>query len=436
MKIKSFIGWSVLLFISLLPAVIWYFFRENTYGLTSYADLTHAIGQLSGLIGMTMFALTFVLATRFKFIEDTFGGLDKVYIVHSIMGGVSFVLILIHPLFLVLKFVPQNINLAATYLLPTPLHISINLGIIAFISMILLLSVTFYFKIKYNIWKMSHKFLGFVFIFACLHIFLIRDELARDNIFTGYYIYVAIVSLIGISAFIFTLLVSSLKLREVIYKIDLIERNKNGLHSLVMTPVYKPLKYNAGQFIFLKIYNRNIPKESHPFSIASKSNDEKIRIVIKELGDFTSRLDNLKIGDRVGIEGPYGRFNKQTESDKIWIAAGIGITPFLGMAEDLKKDMKSKVDLYYTVKSKEDFVLINRLKSIEANTNGKFRVIPWISNEAGRLSVDSIKEISKSFSKKEISLCGPTEFKNAMKIGLKKFKVPDDKIFEEEFNFK
>lgn len=435
MKIKAFIGWFILFFISLLPAFIWYFFRENTYGLTSYADATHAIGQLSGLIGMTMFALTFVLATRFKFIEDTFGGLDKVYIVHSIMGGVSFVLILIHPLFLVLKFIPSNMYLAAVYLLPSA-HISINIGIIAFISMILLLSITFYFKIKYNIWKMSHKFLGFVFIFACLHIFLVRDELARDNIFSGYYIYVAIVSVIGVSSFIFTLLVSSLKLREVIYKIDSIERNRNGLHSLVMSPVYKSIRYNAGQFIFLKVYNKNISKESHPFSIASKSNDDKLRIVVKELGDFTSKLERLKIGDRVGIEGPYGRFNKQSESDQIWIAAGIGVTPFLGMAQDLKKDIKHKVDLYYTVKSKEDFVSINQLKAIESKTDGNFRVIPWISNEAGRLTIEQIKEISRSFSKKEIYLCGPTEFKNSIKLGLKLFKVSDDKIFEEEFNFK
>ena len=52
----------------------------------------------------------------------------------------------------------------------------------------------------------------------------------------------------------------------------------------------------------------------------------------KVLGDYTDHLnDKLKAGDAAIVEGAYGHFSSNyiKESDLIWIAGGIGITPFL-----------------------------------------------------------------------------------------------------------
>lgn len=436
MRAKTAAGWSALLIISLMPALLLFLLSPVPKDISTYGNLTHVLGQLTGLIGMTMLALTFILSTRISFIEDIFGGLDKVYVVHSILGGSAFILLLFHPILLVLNFIPSNLNLAAAYLLPSSSW-SVNFGIIALLGMIVLLVITFYTKIKYQDWKLSHNFLGLIFIFAVLHTFLVRGDVSRDSIFYGYNAYAAIVSLIGLLSFSYSLFLRNQIIKRALYTVDSINVLNGTVHDITLIPEYKPLQYNSGQFVFLRFYNEQLGREDHPFSIASRSNDPQMRIIIKNLGDYTSRLGALKKGDIVSLEGPYGRFNnKRTGSDQVWIAAGIGVTPFLGMAEDIHHDtMKNKVDLYYSARYADDLMFMDYLKSAE-KSNRNFRVITWLSSEKGRLTVDDIKKRSGGLAKKEFYLCGSKEFKDSISTALIESGVPKSRIFAEEFSFR
>jgi predicted ferric reductase len=426
------LGWGILLILSLAPIFLLFYFGPNI-NLSDYAELTHKLGQLAALIGMTMFALTFILSMRIKFIEDLFGGLDKVYVAHGMLGGTALILLVFHPILLVLKFVPSNMKLAASYILPSN-YWSTNLGIMALLGLILLIFITLYTSIKYHKWKVSHKFLGLVFILAVLHIFLVRNSGARDYIFTGYYIYATIVSLIGILGLSYTLFLKKAIVREAIYIIRSINKEKEA-YEFTLIPEKNPIAYKSGQFIFVRFYNENLSKEQHPFSIASKSNDNKIKIFVKNLGDFTSNMHHVKVGDKVAIEGPYGRFNNKTNSDQIWIAGGIGITPFIGMVEDLKeKKTNNKVDLFYSVKTKEDFVSLDNIKEVE-KINPHFHVFPWITSEKGHLTLKGIIENSE-LDRKDFYICGPQGFKNSIKDSLIESGVSENKIHMEDFSFK
>ncbi len=433
-KLKTKLGWSILIIISFIPTLLLFLLGPKTHYFFSYPVFTQKLGQIFALTAIMMFAITFILSTRIKFIEDLFGGLDKVYVVHSILGGTALILILFHPIFLVLKFIPTDVTQAAEYLLPSA-YWSVNFGIIAILGLIGLIYITVYTRIRYHNWKISHKFLGLVFIFAVLHMFMVRDDAARDFIFSGYYTFATIVSVIGLSGFSYTLFLKKRILQEAVYIIEEIEK-KNSVYEITFVPERKPLKYKSGQFIYVRFYNKRLSKEQHPFSIASKSNDTRIKIVVKNLGDFTSGLHTLKEGDKVLIEGPYGRFNHKWEDDanQIWIAGGIGITPFLGMAENLPQDMKSKIDLYYTVSHEEDFIGLKTLKSIEEN-NPNFRVFPWITKEKGRLNLNDIQENSGDLKSKEFYMCGPEALKDSIKNQLVKEGIKD-KIYEEVFNFR
>lgn len=384
----------------------------NSPPLDNYDNITFAIGQTAGLMGMTLFAISFILSSRLRFVERIFGGLDKVYKVHSLIGATAFVLILIHPIFLLLKYIPDSIRLAAIYLIPGNLF-SVNFGIFALAGMIVLLVFTLYMKMKYNRWKFSHKFMSLFFILASLHIFLVRGTVSRDNIFPGYYVYATIVVAIGLIGILYGMLLRP-KAAYVVESVD----QSNNCFDLTLKPVRKPIKYNAGQFAFLTI--PSITNESHPYSIASPSNSPNLRFVIKMLGDYTSRLDKVKVGDRVFVEGPYGNFNRKSNAEQVWIAGGIGITPFLGMMQETTAQVK----LYYTVKTDKELIALNPNKNV--------RVFEWNSNERGRLTLENIQ-----FGKNtEFYLCGPVEMKNAFRNGLISAGVPARKIFDEEFNFK
>jgi predicted ferric reductase len=428
MKTKTVLAWAGIFLVGILPAILLFLF-----GPGDYSSVTHTLGQVSGLMGMTFFALTFILSTRARRIEDLFDGLDKVYPVHAVLGAVSLILLLLHPIFLVMKFIPGNMKLAATYLLPGGL-ISVDFGIFALFGMILLLMVTFYSKMKYNRWKFSHEFLGFLFLLAVLHVFLVRNTVARDYIFEGYYVYAAVVSIIGLGCFFYSLLRNKLFGKKYI-----IERFKdlNGCFEIILKPLGQGIRFRAGQFIFVKFQNRIVGKESHPFSIASPSGNGNIRIIVKNLGDFTSQLEKLKEGNKLTVEGPYGRFHNIACREEIWVAGGIGITPFLGLAEDFRKDKNGQnghVDLYYSVKSKNEFVHLEELQDI-ARSNKNFRVFPWVSDEKGYLNLNEISKTS-SLKNKEYYLCGPVSLKVAITNALLIKNVSSDRVHDERFAFK
>ncbi len=425
MKLKLVLAWTGIFIIAIIPILLLLFL-----GPGDYSSITHTLGQISGLVGMTLFALSFIFSTRAKWIENLFGGLDKVYPVHAIIGASSLVLLLAHPLLLVAKFITTNMALAAKYLLPGGL-ISVDLGIFALYGMIILLAITIYGKIKYNYWKFSHEFLGLLFILAILHIFLVRTTVARDYIFKGYYAYAIIVSIIGLGAFLYSLLRKKLFAKK--YKVSKVINYKNCFE-ISLEPVNKGIKFKSGQFVFVTFYNKSLPRESHPFSIAAPSGKGNVRIIAKNLGDFTGLLGKLNLGDAVRVEGPYGRFHQKGFGNEVWVAGGIGITPFLGLAQDLKNHSSGNIDLYYSVRSKDEFVCLDDLHEL-AHSNKKFRLFTWISNEQGYLSVEDIEKHTPLKGNK-FYLCGPDSLKIAIRKSLIKNNIPADDIHDERFAFK
>lgn len=436
MKIKTVLGWIVLLSLSFIPIVLFFLLGPGTSEMHDYASTTHSLGEILGLVGMTMFALTFILSTRISWIEDVFGGLDKVYIVHGILGGTALIFVLFHPIFLVLKFIPEQISQAAIYLLPSSTW-SVNFGIIALLGMILLIFITLFSKMKYHRWKFTHEFLGLMFFFAVLHVFTVRGTASQDNIFDGYYFYAFNVSFIGLFGFCYSLFIKNRLFKNAVYRISSIAKNKDSF-IIEMTPEHKPIMYRSGQFIFVRFYNEKLSRESHPFSIASKSNNFTLRIVVRKLGDFTENLGFLKMGDKVSVEGPYGRFNykKSPGKNQVWIAGGIGIVPFLGMAEDLENDLelRGSVKLFYSVKEDSDLVGNNLLSYIASKTS-KFKYVPWNSGKQGRLTADIVYD-SGNAAGVEFFLCGPPGFKEGIINGLLEKGIRKDRIHEEAFDFR
>jgi len=441
---SAFWGILIVVVLSLIPVFLLFAYGPNSHNLLSYSEITHKLGQIAALVGVTLFALSFVLSTRIKIIEEAFGGLDKVYMMHGVIGSIALVLLLFHPILLVLKFMPANFNLAAMYLLPGTFW-SVNFGIIALLGLAVLIGVTLYSKMKYNEWKFSHEFLGAVFIIAVLHIFLVRNDAARDYIFKGYYVFTAIVAFIGIASFTYSLLLRWKAAKHKVYRITNI-KNFGDVYGFTFSPEKDALKYKSGQFVFLTFFNRKISREPHPFSIASTSDNPELKVYIKRLGDFTNELENVKIGDKVSIEGPYGKFSyipsgtdkNDTDSnsmDQIWIAGGIGITPFIGMVQDLDKAMENKVTLYYAVNTEKELIEPELFKSIEKN-NKNFKIITWIRDKNGFLDAKIIKEHSGSLQNKEFYLCGPPGMKNALTQGLNDAGVEKKRIIMEDFAFR
>ena len=97
--------------------------------------------------------------------------------------------------------------------------------------------------------------------------------------------------------------------------------------------------------------------QRHPFSISGAPDGEDIRITVKALGDHTAKLpDVVQPGMPAVVSGPYGRFDRRMGTARqVWIAGGVGITPFLSWLRSLDDELAETVDFFVTSAGRSPF---------------------------------------------------------------------------------
>lgn len=425
-----YMGMNIIIILSLIPVVIWGFMAPLADRFADINSTTTSLGQILGLVGMALFAINLILAGRFKWLDKHFKGLDKVYVNHSKIGAIAFSMLLFHPLMLVVKYLAISTNAAALFFVPF-VNMPITWGILSLFLMIVLLSITFYFKWKYHIWKMSHKFMTLAFFLGVIHTFMISSDVSV-NMFLRYYILgLALFALIVITRkFVY----EKFTLGRYKYKVKNISQLNKDILEIEMEALDEKMVYTSGQFSFFEFLGGGVSPESHPFSISSSSNDNNLKITVKNLGDYTSELNNLNQNDGVIIDGPYGNFSYKnvTNKNQVWIAGGIGITPFYSMAQVLEEGYN--VDLYYSVKEADEAVYVKELEDIAAkNPNFKFNL--WCANERGYISGDLIAKSSGDIKNKDLFFCGPPMLMENLKNQFVTIGVGIKGIHYENFSF-
>lgn len=211
----------------------------------------------------------------------------------------------------------------------------------------------------------------------------------------------------------------------------------------------KQLPYRAGQYVFVWFKNSAIPRERHPFSIASApiAGDKALTVIAKQLGDYTGKLHLLQVGDEAAIEGPYGHFfNLEAERGNnplVLVAGGIGVTPLLSIAqEQLASDPGRPIHFVWGVATRKDAFYVERLQGWERD-HPTFTFNLILSKEDhpdhahGRIDSVFLERIALKplYARAEFFICGPSEMMGAIKAILTEGGVEPSRIHIERFSF-
>ena len=435
----KFLGVTVIVILTLIPVFIWIFMSPLSFRFSNPSSTFRSLGQITGLLGMTLLSISFILSARFVFLDKLFSGLNRVYVKHHTIGSVAFCLLLFHPIFLFIEYL--QISLKSAFLFILPGDIFVDLGKVALIIFIILIAFTFYFKFKYQNWKNTHKFLGIVLILGIIHMLFVPSDISGNFVLACYMSGIAI---LGVISYFYRTILGIYKATEYEYKLEKVIKKNDNVAELIFSPLREKIKFLPGQFVFLRFNlppnaaNREILSESHPFSIASCNGDHNLSLGVKALGDFTSIIYLLKPGALCKIEGPFGAFSflKAPSKRQIWIAGGIGITPFLSMAREINfakiyKDYK--IDLYYSARNNGEMAFLEEFRRISEN-NANFKFYPHFSENDGRLSADYISQNSENIKNADIFLCGSDPFMKNLRNQFKKLDFNNNKIYSEEFS--
>jgi len=442
--LKNNFGINLIIILAVIPFFIWFFMLPITDRFLSFPTILRSLGQITGLLGMTLLSINFILAARFKFLDKLFNGLNRVYIKHHLVGAIAFCLLLFHPTFLIIQYLFFSLKASFNFIFSFQ-DLAIIFGELALLVFIVLMVITFYLNFKYQNWKNTHKYLGLVLFIGLGHMLLIPSDIS-NNLFLRYYL--IILTILGIYSYLYRTIFSVYEKGEYQYKLKEVIKINDNIFELKLTPLAKKIKFSPGQFVFLRFKHstqtgnpEDILVESHPFSITSVPSNEELSLGIKILGDYTSMVYLLKPGVFCLIEGPFGTFSYLRAKTKrqIWIGGGIGITPFLSMARQIKASGTDtsgyKIDLYYTVKNNSEAAFGEEFEKIaEQNINFKFH--QHFSEKEGYISANFISQNSQNLKDAEIFLCGPLGFMQSLRKQFIKLGFINKKIHSEEFSIK
>lgn len=193
------------------------------------------------------------------------------------------------------------------------------------------------------------------------------------------------------------------------------------------------LIFIPGQFVLVS----NFGYGEAPFGIASSpANGSYLDVVIRNVGELTNSLHNLKVGDEIFVRGPYGngfplKFMKG--NDVIMVTGGCGLPPIASLIEYIIKNRNNfrRVYLIYGARTPNDLLMKSKLeewkKSIEIlltvdQPDEKWKgYVGMVSDLIDDIKVDAVNTVA--------AMCGPGPMMNALEKILRPLGVSDRRIF-------
>ncbi len=423
-------GWLLTVVIALTPVAIWLFTQSTDWSTSKL--IFENLGKLAGLAGLSLFAWNVILSARLKLYDKLFLGLDNTYRAHHIIGCIAFILLLIHPMMLVMRYLIVSPISAYEFIKPNLASPYKILGTLTLSAMMLIMFLVLYVNVRYNRFIMLQRILGALLFLGGIHALFVGGS--DINSLVGLQIYIIGLLLLAAGVYIYRSIFHKGFHKFYDYKLDL-ATPKGDVTELCLSADGDSIIPLPGQFAFVKFNTPGKLGESHPFTISAPPQANKLRFSIKNLGDYSADVAKLQPGTTAKIDGPYGTFsNVIIKKDRqVWIAGGIGITPFLAMAGALSGDQQ--VDLFYSTRTKGEAVYTAELQSL-VRGKANLRLHLFTTEDQGFLTADYIFKASQNINNAAFLVCGPPGMMKAIRKQLKSKGVAGHNIHTEEFGLK
>jgi predicted ferric reductase len=415
-------------------------------GLSEAAPLDRweAFGAGLGLAALVAMVVQFVTSGRFRRVSGRMG-IDRVMAFHKFAAWWVLLALILHPLAYVLPTFLDDPARGAQRLLAYHLLPAYRSGVVALVALILLV-VTGMMRdrLRYEIWRGGHVILALVALGGGLHHATSAGRLSALGPLHLFWwgagaVAVAVIAVLYGWRWIRLhrqpwRLAGIAKLADRIWELD-----------LEPAPETAPLPYRAGQFVWMTVGARRFPLFDHPFSIADSPERSGMRLIIKEVGDFTRTLGSLPLGTPIGLDGAYGTFTLQRHPGEavVLIAGGVGIAPVISLLRDmvLRRDPRP-VRLAYAVGTPANFACLAELEAAKVELDLHLMLVSesrddgW-AGEVGYLDRSRLTGLLQGLdpSRSVALICGPGPMVTAVSDMLLDLGMPMCNVVYERFDY-
>ncbi|WP_084285725.1 ferredoxin reductase family protein [Solirubrobacter soli] len=228
------------------------------------------------------------------------------------------------------------------------------------------------------------------------------------------------------------------------YLVQAITPERGDALTLELRPEqHRGVRFAPGQFARLRHASYAI--DDHPFSLSSSAGTSACpQFTVKALGDFSKAVRDLRVGDRILLDGPHGEpvHDAPPVRGRLLIAAGIGITPALSVIRTAAEQGDARpLLLLYGSRRQADVTFWDELRELQRRLPS-LRVVHVLSRptqgwigERGRLSETVLRRHAPTdVSDWSALLCGPPSMVDELSEAVRRLGVPPSSIQAEGFS--
>ena len=406
-------------------------------GLSGPGALLTDLGRWAGLLGTYAALLSLLLVARVPVIERSVG-LDRLMGWHRKLGPVALLLIAAHVVLITsgyaavdaVSYLSESWSLVATYPWVLPAAVAFVLMVLGGVTSWRVARC----RMRYETWWVTHLYFYLAIALAYAHQIGLGQQFVTHPwarwIWIAFYV-VTVGALVAfrIGAPLARSLRHGLRVHSVVRESpDTISIWISGRH-------LDRLNVRGGQFFGWRFLTRSGWWQSHPYSLSAGPDPRFLRITVKDLGDHSRSLRQLRPGTRIFAEGPYGIFTADARhGDRVvLVAGGVGITPIRAVLDDLPEH--TSVDLLFRAPDPQALVLRGELEALAARRRG-LRLRYLVGNRRDYpVNAGSLQRLVPDVASADLYVCGPTALVDAVIEAARVLAIPTERVHHEAFSF-
>lgn len=380
---------------------------------------------LSGWLACGLLLASLLLMIREPRLDEWLGGLQRMYLWHHRTGLIAYLLLLTHPLALAASVWHESPSTAWAGISPWTGGAAVMTGWASLLLMMAGLAVTFTPRIPYTAWRRLHHLLSASIVAGAVH--LLQLGLPPALLW---------VPTLAMLFLFWRFLRADRGLGALPYIVVGATRLAGATTEVRLRPLAHALQAREGQFVlaaFLDGGHYHGCREYHPFTVSSTDQDGAVVLAIKALGDCTKALQSVEAGVSVRLQGPFGTFlDREPEAPGLWIAGGIGITPFIAVLR--RRTLRFPVRLLYLYRTHDEALYLDELEGL-ARENPLSR-IERLETGDGTPDLRAILPAAQALHGVECYICGPMTMAATATALLRERGVVPGNIHFEQFDFR
>jgi predicted ferric reductase len=406
--------------------------------ISSFYPILQTVSRFAALIGTYFALLGILLVARIPWVERGVGH-DRLVTWHRKLGPWSLYLIAYHVAMITIGYAGQFQEKLISEFWSILTTFSWMWAALAGFIFMITAGITSYkkarAKLSYEIWWLIHISTYTAIALSFMHQILNGPMFIGHPLNLGFWIFLY-------SAMVFSIVYWRFGIpiyRSVRHglRVDRVVVEGPGIISVIMRGRnLQKLAAQGGQFFGWRFLAKGHALISHPYSLSAAPTAHYMRITVKDLGDHSGSVADLKPGTRVFMEGPYGAFTAGRASRKhvVLIGGGVGITPVRALMEEFRGSVQ--LDVIFRASSAKDLVLQREMDYLAAQSEGLIRVHYLVgSRKIHPMDAKSLEALVPRFADSDIYICGPAPLVSAVREAAENLGVPKNRFHDEAFAF-